>query len=154
MCSSDLPAQLEEIERLVNDEIRANREARTRVLPLQQALDSGAVALFGEKYDADVRVLSLGDFSTELCGGTHVRRTGDIGCFKIVAESGIAAGVRRIEALTGQGALDYVHATEVRLRRIAEKVKGTPEDAEQKVEQLGQRVRMLEKDLEIGRAHV
>ncbi len=142
------PAQLEEIERLVNDEIRANLEARTRVLPLQEALDSGAVALFGEKYDADVRVLSLGDFSTELCGGTHVRRTGDIGCFKIVAESGIAAGVRRIEALTGQGALDYVHATEVRLRRIAEKVKGTPEDAEQKVEQLGQRVRMLEKDLD------
>ncbi|MDX1488097.1 MAG: DHHA1 domain-containing protein, partial [Acidiferrobacterales bacterium] len=142
------PAQLEQIERLVNDEIRANREAKTRVMPLQQALESGAVALFGEKYDDNVRVLSFGDFSTELCGGTHVRRTGDIGCFKIVAEGGIAAGVRRIEALTGQGALDYVHETEIRLKRIADKVKGTPEDAEQKVEQLGQRVRALEKQLD------
>jgi alanyl-tRNA synthetase len=142
------PAQLEQIERLVNDEIRANREAQTRVMPLQQALESGAVALFGEKYDDNVRVLSFGDFSTELCGGTHVRRTGDIGCFKIIAEGGIAAGVRRIEALTGQGALDYVHETEARLKRIADRVKGTPEDAEQKVEQLGQRVRALEKQLD------
>jgi alanyl-tRNA synthetase len=93
------PAQLDEIERLVNDEIRANLPAQTRIMSLEQALESGAVALFGEKYDEKVRVVAMGDFSTELCGGTHVRRTGDIGFFKIVSESGIAAGVRRIEAL-------------------------------------------------------
>ncbi|MFQ5545470.1 MAG: alanine--tRNA ligase, partial [Acidiferrobacterales bacterium] len=142
------PAQLEEIERLVNDEIRANRLADTRLMPLDEALKSGAEALFGEKYDEQVRVVAMGDFSTELCGGTHVARTGDIGLFKIVSEGGIAAGVRRIEALTGQGALDSVRETEARLQRIAEKVKGSPDDAEQKVEQLSQRVRALEKDLE------
>ncbi len=142
------PAQLEEIERIVNNEIRANRVAETAVMPLDKALESGAMALFGEKYDDRVRVVRMGDFSTELCGGTHVSRTGDIGCFKIVSETGIAAGVRRIEALTGQGALDYVRQTEARLRRIADKVKGTPEDVEQKVEQLGQRVRALEKELD------
>ncbi len=142
------PEQIEEIERLVNDQIRANHPAETRVLPLEQALASGAVALFGEKYDEDVRVLRLGDFSCELCGGTHVRRTGDIGLFKIVYEGGIAAGIRRIEALTGARALDYVRETEARLKRIAERVKGTPEDVEQKVEQLGVRVRTLEKELD------
>jgi alanyl-tRNA synthetase len=142
------PAQLEEIERIVNNEIRANRVAETTVMPLDKALESGAMALFGEKYDEAVRVVRMGDFSTELCGGTHVSRTGDIGCFKIVSETGIAAGVRRIEALTGQGALDYVRQMEARLRRIADKVKGTPEDVEQKVEQLGQRVRILEKELD------
>jgi alanyl-tRNA synthetase len=142
------PAQLEEIERIVNNEIRVNRAAETAVMPLDKALESGAMALFGEKYDDHVRVVRMGDFSTELCGGTHVSRTGDIGCFKIVSETGIAAGVRRIEALTGQGALDYVRQMEARLRRIADKVKGTPEDVEQKVEQLGQRVRTLEKELD------
>jgi alanyl-tRNA synthetase len=142
------PAQLEEIERIVNNEIRANRAAETAVMPLDKALESGAMALFGEKYDDQVRVVRMGDFSTELCGGTHVKRTGDIGCFKIVSETGIAAGVRRIEALTGQGALDYVRQTEARLSRIADKVKGTSEDVEQKVEQLGQRVRTLEKELD------
>ena len=142
------PTQLEQIERLVNDEIRANRLADTRLMPLDEALDSGAAALFGEKYDEQVRVVAMGDFSTELCGGTHVARSGDIGLFKIVSEGGIAAGVRRIEALTGQGALDYVRETEARLQRIAERVKGSPDDAEQKVEQLGLRVRALEKDLE------
>ncbi|MEE8266443.1 MAG: alanine--tRNA ligase, partial [Acidiferrobacterales bacterium] len=141
-------AQLEEIERLVNDEIRANRPTQTRTMALEEALDSGAAALFGEKYDERVRVVAMGDFSTELCGGTHVARTGDIGLFKIVSEGGIAAGVRRIEALTGRGALDYVRETEARLQRIAERVKGSPDDAEQKVEQLGLRVRALEKDLE------
>ena len=142
------PTQLEQIERLVNDEIRANRLADTRLMPLDEALKSGAEALFGEKYDEQVRVVAMGDFSTELCGGTHVARSGDIGLFKIVSEGGIAAGVRRIEALTGQGALDYVRQTEARLQRIAERVKGSPDDAEQKVEQLGLRVRALEKDLE------
>ncbi|MFQ6023984.1 MAG: alanine--tRNA ligase [Acidiferrobacterales bacterium] len=141
------PAQLDEVERIVNDEIRANRAAETHIMPLDEALESGAVALFGEKYDEDVRVVSMGEFSTELCGGTHVRRTGDIGLFKITSETGIAAGVRRIEALTGQGALDYLHETESRLKRIAQTVKGTPDDAEQKVEQLNQRVRSLEKEL-------
>ena len=142
------PAQLDEIERLVNDEIRANLPAQTRIMSLEQALESGAVALFGEKYDEKVRVVAMGDFSTELCGGTHVRRTGDIGFFKIVSESGIAAGVRRIEALTGQGALDYVHDTEARLKRIAEQLKGSPEEVERKVEQLNARTRELEKELE------
>ncbi len=142
------PAQLEEIERIVNNEIRANRAAETAVMPLEKALESGAMALFGEKYDEQVRVVRMGDFSTELCGGTHVSRTGDIGCFMIISETGIAAGVRRIEALTGQGALDYVRQMETRLRRVADKVKGTPEDVEQKVEQLGQRIRTLEKELD------
>ncbi|MFQ5754564.1 MAG: alanine--tRNA ligase [Acidiferrobacterales bacterium] len=142
-----MPAQLDEIERLVNDEIRANLPAQTRIMSLEQALESGAVALFGEKYDEKVRVVAMGDFSTELCGGTHVRRTGDIGFFKIVSESGIAAGVRRIEALTGQGALDYVHDTEARLKRIAEQLKGSPEEVERKVEQLNARTRELEKEL-------
>jgi alanyl-tRNA synthetase len=148
------PEQLEEIERIVNNEIRANRMAETAVMPLDKALESGAMALFGEKYDERVRVVRMGDFSTELCGGTHVSRTGDIGCFKIVSETGIAAGVRRIEALTGQGALDYVRQMEARLRRIADKVKGTPGDVEQKVEQLGQRVRTLEKELDQLRQHL
>ncbi len=146
------PAQLDEIERMVNDEIRANVSARTRIMSLEQALEAGAVALFGEKYDEQqVRVVAMGDFSTELCGGTHVRRTGDIGLFKIVSEGGIAAGVRRIEALTGGGALDYVRDTEARLKRIAQQVKGSPDEAERKVEQLSMRVRDLEKELETVR---
>lgn len=140
--------QLEEIERLVNNHIRANHLTEKRVMALDKALESGAVALFGEKYDEQVRVVSMGDFSTELCGGTHVERTGDIGFFKIVSETGIAAGVRRIEALTGEGAVDYMREMESRLKRIAEKVKGNPEDVERKVEQLNLRVRDLEKELE------
>jgi alanyl-tRNA synthetase len=142
------PEQLEAIERLVNAQIRTNREAQTRVLPYQEAIQAGAMALFGEKYGERVRVLSIGDFSTELCGGTHVRRAGDIGLFKITAETGIASGVRRIEALTGQRALDWVEENEERLQRIAELVKGGRESADEKVRQLLERSRRLERELE------
>jgi alanyl-tRNA synthetase len=139
--------QLQEIERLVNEAARANYDVQTRVMPIEQAMASGAVALFGEKYGEEVRVVGMGPFSTELCGGTHVRRTGDIGLFKIVAEGGVAAGVRRIEAVTGQGALDYVRENEARLLRVAELVKGSRDDVERKVEQMNARLRVLEKEL-------
>ena len=102
--------ELAEIERLVNAEIRANAAAETRLMDYDEAVAAGAMALFGEKYDKQVRVLSIGEFSTELCGGTHVARAGDIGLFRIVSESGVAAGVRRIEAVTGAAALDSVAA--------------------------------------------
>jgi alanyl-tRNA synthetase len=142
------PEQIEEIERLVNDQIRINAEAEAQVMPYDQAMQSGAMALFGEKYGAEVRVLRIGEFSTELCGGTHVRRAGDIGLFKIVSESGIASGVRRIEALTGRGALDWVEEGEQRLVRVAELVKGGRENADEKVRQLLERTRKLERELE------
>ncbi|HEY2340184.1 MAG TPA: alanine--tRNA ligase, partial [Steroidobacteraceae bacterium] len=108
-------AELEEIERLVNAQIRANLPAETKVMDYEGAVAEGAMALFGEKYDKDVRVLRFGDFSMELCGGTHVHRAGDIGLFKIVGESGVAAGVRRIEALAGEGALEYIEQNETLL---------------------------------------
>ncbi|OGI40747.1 MAG: alanine--tRNA ligase [Candidatus Muproteobacteria bacterium RBG_16_64_10] len=142
------PAQTLEIERLVNDEIRANDAVETRVMALDDALKSGACALFGEKYESDVRVVGMGVFSTELCGGTHVRRTGDIGLFKIVSEGGVAAGVRRIEAITADGALAYLRETELRLQAVAELVRGNRDDAARKVEQLLARTRTLEKEIE------
>jgi alanyl-tRNA synthetase len=111
------------------------------------AVASGAMALFGEKYDDEVRVLRFGDFSTELCGGTHVSRTGDIGLFKIVSEGGVAAGVRRIEAVTGDAAFDYVAETEHRLRDVAGLLRGSREDVEDKVRQLIERSRRLEKEV-------
>lgn len=139
--------RLRRIERLVNREIRENHLVETRIMSLDDAKASGAVALFGEKYAEQVRVLRMGDFSTELCGGTHVRALGDIGLFKIVAESGIAAGVRRIEAVSGEGALDWVEADEERLLRLAGLVKGTREDLDDKVVQLIERSRRLEQEL-------
>jgi alanyl-tRNA synthetase len=139
--------ELAEIERLVNAEVRANAVAETKLMQYDAAVAAGAMALFGEKYDDNVRVLRIGDFSTELCGGTHVTRAGDIGLFKIVSESGVAAGVRRIEAITGQGALDWVGATEQRLREVAALVKGNREDVEDKVQQLIDRSRKLEKEI-------
>jgi alanyl-tRNA synthetase len=142
------PAQLAEIENLVNRQIRANDQAETRVMSIDDAMQSGAMALFGEKYGADVRVLSIGEFSVELCGGTHVRQAGDIGLLKIVAETGIASGVRRIEAVTGERALQWVADNEQRLQRIAERVKGSRDDADDKVAQLLEKNRALEKELQ------
>lgn len=140
--------QLEEVERLVNEQIRANADAQAQVMAYDEAIKTGAMALFGEKYGDRVRVLRIGDFSTELCGGTHVRRAGDIGLFKIVSESGIASGVRRIEAVTGQRALDWVKENEERLLRIAELVKGGRDNADEKVRQLLERARRLEREVE------
>jgi len=141
-------AQLAEIENLVNAEIRANAAAETRVMSIEDAMASGAMALFGEKYGADVRVLSIGDFSVELCGGTHVQHAGDIGLLKIVSETGIASGVRRIEAVTGENALQWVAANEQRLQRISELVKGSRDDVDEKVSQVLEKNRALEKELQ------
>ncbi len=141
------PAELEIIERMVNEEIRANREGRIRHLPYDEAIKSGAMALFGEKYGDTVRVLSFGDFSTELCGGTHVRRTGDIGLFRIASEGGIASGIRRIEAVTGEGALKAIKATDHALKRVAAALKGTPAEVEEKIFQLLDRYRKLEREV-------
>ncbi len=140
--------QLREIEALVNEHVRLNHDAEIRELPYEQAIAAGALAFFGDKYGDKVRVLKLGDFSTELCGGTHVGRSGDIGLFKVVSESGIAAGVRRIEAVTGQGALDLVNANEGVLREIAGLVKGNRDDVAAKVTQLVERTRALERELQ------
>ena len=142
------PEQLRQIEDMVNAHIRANDAAVTRVMTIDDAMNSGAMALFGEKYDDEVRVLSLGEFSVELCGGTHVQHTGDIGLLKIVAESGIAAGVRRIEAVTGEGAMHWVNRNESHLQWVAELVKGSRDDVDEKVVQLLERNRALEKELQ------
>jgi alanyl-tRNA synthetase len=143
--------QLAEIEALVNEQIRLNHAADIRVLPYDEAIAAGALAFFGDKYGDKVRVLKLGDFSTELCGGTHVGRSGDIGLFKIVSEGGIAAGVRRIEAVTGQGALDLVNANEAALREVAGLVKAGRDDVPAKVGQLVERARSLERELSVLR---
>ncbi len=140
--------QLQTIEQMVNEQIRHNHDVETRIMSLDQAKQTGAMALFGEKYADDVRVLSMGDFSTELCGGTHVNAVGDIGLFKITGETGIAAGVRRVEAVTGQRAIEWIEADEERLQRVAELIKTGREDVESKLEQLLERNRRLEKELE------
>ncbi|MGB7551438.1 MAG: alanine--tRNA ligase, partial [Chromatiaceae bacterium] len=139
--------QLRAIERLVNQEIRENHPVETRVMTLEDAKATGAMALFGEKYADQVRVLRMGDFSTELCGGTHARAVGDIGLFKILGEGGIASGVRRIEATTGAQALAAVEADEERLLRLASLVKGSREDLDDKVAALLERAKRLEKEL-------
>ena len=141
-------AQLLEIERLVNQEVRENHLVETRIMNLEDAKASGAMALFGEKYADQVRVLRMGDFSTELCGGTHVKAVGDIGLIKIIGEAGIASGVRRIEAVTGATAVDWIAADEDRLIRVAGLLKGGREDLDHKVAQLLERGRRLEKELE------
>jgi len=140
--------QLATIESIVNEKIRANLPVDTRVMAIDEAKNAGAMALFGEKYGDKVRVLSMGDFSIELCGGTHVSRTGDIGLIKIISETGTAAGVRRIEAVTGRGALDWIATQEERLERVAEVVKSSRDDVADKVQQLFDRSRKLEKELE------
>jgi alanyl-tRNA synthetase len=141
------PAELKQIEQLVNAEIRTNRDAETKQMPYDAAVQSGAIALFGEKYDDEVRVLRLGDFSTELCGGTHVARAGDIGLFKIISEGAVGAGIRRIEAMTGQGALDWVSQSEQMVRDLAALVRASRDEVEDKVRQLIERSRKLEKEL-------
>ena len=139
--------ELSEIEALVNQEIRANHQAKTRVMELESAIQSGAIALFGEKYDQQVRVLSLGEFSIELCGGTHVQRTGDIGLFQIVVESGIAAGVRRIEAITGETALNWVNQSRHDLDKISTLLKSPQQEIVDKVNCMTQRLRAVDKEL-------
>ncbi len=140
--------ELRRIEELVNAEIRNNAPAETRVMALEEAVAAGAMSLFGEKYENDVRVLSIGSFSMELCGGTHVERTGDIGLFKIVSESGVAAGVRRVEALTGKTAYEWVVHTDQVLRDVAAMLRGSREDVDEKVRELVERSRKLEKEVQ------
>jgi alanyl-tRNA synthetase len=141
------PEELRRIERRVNEQIRLNAAAETRTMAYDAAVAAGAIALFGEKYGDTVRVLKVGEFSTELCGGTHVSRAGDIGLFKIVSEGGVAAGVRRIEAVTGEGALDYITQTDELLRSVAGLVRGTRDDVVTRVQEGLEQQRTLEKQL-------
>ena len=138
--------ELQQVQDLVNVEIRANREVDTQLMAIEDAKAAGAMALFGEKYGDTVRVVSMGDFSMELCGGTHVGRTGDIGLFVIRSEGGVAAGVRRIEALTGAGAMDHLCGQARTLERIGGLLKGNTGNAEEKVQSLIERSRELEKE--------
>lgn len=140
------PSQIREIEDMVNRQIQANQVVETRLMSPDDAVASGAMALFGEKYGEEVRVLSMGDFSVELCGGTHVKRTGDIGVLKITAESGVAAGVRRVEAVSGLGALHWIGENDVHLQGILSLVKGNRDNVHEKVERLINRNRQLEKE--------
>jgi alanyl-tRNA synthetase len=141
------PEQVQEIEDLVNAEIRKNTPAQTDHMTYDDAIESGAMALFGEKYGDKVRVLRVGDFSVELCGGTHVERTGDIGVFKITHEGGIASGVRRIEAVTGAGAMQWIDHNQQTLSDLAGMLKSTPDDAATKIEHLLKQNKELEKKL-------
>ncbi len=141
------PQELTTIERLVNAQIRRNEPAQTAVMDYDQAVASGAMALFGEKYDKDVRVLRIGDFSVELCGGTHVSRAGDIGLFKITGESGVASGVRRIEAITGEKAVDYMELHESLLREVAGQLRGSADEVPEKVRDVLERVRQMEREI-------
>ena len=138
---------LQQIEDIVNHQIRINTEATAKTMSKDKALEAGAMALFGEKYGDEVRVLSIGEFSVELCGGTHVNRAGDIGIFKIISETGIASGVRRIEAVTGEGALQWIKDNEKQLASIADLLKASRSEAKDKVTQLIERNRILEKEL-------
>jgi alanyl-tRNA synthetase len=139
--------EMREIERLVNAEIRRNQPVEANVMNYDNAIKSGAMALFGEKYGDEVRVLKMGEFSTELCGGTHVSRTGDIGTFKITAESGVAAGIRRIEAVTAEDAIEFMQSQEAALAAAAASLKTQPQEVTQKIAQVIDNVRALEKEL-------
>lgn len=142
------PEEIRAVEDLVNAQIRRNLPIEINIMDLEAAKAKGAMALFGEKYDERVRVLSMGDFSTELCGGTHASRTGDIGLFRIISESGTAAGVRRIEAVTGEGAIATVHADSDRLSEVAHLLKGDSNNLADKVRSVLERTRQLEKELQ------
>jgi alanyl-tRNA synthetase len=139
--------EIKQIELRVNRAVLANVPVGATLMSYDAAIESGAMALFGEKYGDEVRVLAMGDYSTELCGGTHVTRTGDIGLFKITSESGVAAGVRRVEAITGENALNYVGGLEARLKQAADLVRAGRDDLADKIEQLLDRSRQLEKEL-------
>jgi alanyl-tRNA synthetase len=139
--------QIAQVEDLVNREIRRNTDVCARVMKYDDAVKGGAMALFGEKYGDEVRVIGMGDFSTELCGGTHVKRTGDIGFFKVVAETGIAAGVRRIEAVTADGAAAWVRQQEKRVTEAAAALKTSPAEVNAKIQQMLDNVRNLEREL-------
>jgi len=139
-------AEIRKVETIVNAEILANAATQARVMDIESAQKTGAMMLFGEKYGDEVRVLDIGS-SRELCGGTHVKRTGDIGLFKILAESGVAAGVRRIEAVTGEGALAYVQQQERQLQQVADAVKAQPQEAAARIAQILDNVKSLEKEL-------
>ncbi|MGJ0515393.1 MAG: alanine--tRNA ligase [Methylomicrobium sp.] len=140
--------EIAELERIVNEQIRLNAPVTADIVAKDEAVKAGAMALFGEKYGAEVRVLKIGDFSTELCGGTHVERAGDIGCFKIIGETGVAAGVRRIEAVTGQGCIEWIASRDKALSSISGLLKSSPDKAAEKIEQLLEKTRNLEKQLE------
>src|SRR5258708_1340415 len=140
--------ELAEVESLMNEQILANREVRTDVMDLDQALSTGAMALFGEKYGEHVRVVSIDSFSKELCGGTHVARTGDIGICKIVYEGSISSGVRRIEAITGEGALRRFQEAQAQLTRVAGIVRASESELLEHVEKLLGREKSLEHELQ------
>lgn len=142
------PDELRLIEQMVNEQIQHNNVLQTRLMPIEQAKAAGAMALFGEKYDDEVRVLSMGEFSIELCGGTHVSRTGDIGLFKIVSEGGIASGVRRIEAVSGSGAVSYVQQLEQQAQSVASALKGDLFSISERVQQALERSKQLEKEID------
>ncbi|PSW56188.1 alanine--tRNA ligase [Photobacterium leiognathi] len=142
------PEQLRAVEIMVNDQIRANHAIETNIMDIEAAKAKGAMALFGEKYDDEVRVLSMGEFSTELCGGIHATRTGDIGLFKILSESGIAAGIRRIEAVTGAAAIEAMHTEDAMLAKTARLVKSDSASVVSKVEALVSHSKQLEKEIQ------
>ncbi|MDP3332396.1 MAG: alanine--tRNA ligase [Methylococcaceae bacterium] len=141
-------SEIATIERVVNEQIRLNNPVAAQVMAKEDAVKAGAMALFGEKYGDEVRVLKIGEFSTELCGGTHVDRAGDIGSFKIISETGVAAGVRRIEAVTGGACIEWLESRDQALASIAGLVKSSPDKAPEKVEQLLEKNKLLEKQLE------
>jgi alanyl-tRNA synthetase len=140
--------EITEIERLVNSEVLRNRTVETEIRPIEEALRSGAMALFGEKYGSEVRVVSVPGFSTELCGGTHVRATGDIGPFKIISDASIAAGVRRLEAKTADGAIELLQQDEQIIKRLSERLRSKPQDVPAQVEKLLEQLRHHEREIE------
>ena len=146
--SAMTPEELEKVENIVNGEIAKNVPVVTEVMNIEQAKATGAMALFGEKYEEDVRVVSMGDFSKELCGGTHVSNTGNITTFKIVSEAGVAAGVRRIEALTGDGVFCYYKEVEKELAEAAKAAKSTPANLKEKIEHMQAEMKALQSEIE------
>ncbi|HTY26079.1 MAG TPA: alanine--tRNA ligase [Desulfomonilaceae bacterium] len=142
------PEELARVEDLVNEKVQENLPVTTRIMPVDEALSAGAMALFGEKYGETVRMISIGDISRELCGGTHTHRSGDVGLFKITSEGGIAAGVRRIEAVTGRGALEYVRSLEHEIRGLGERLRGTRGELVRKLDKLIEEKKAREREIE------